>query len=148
MARQAKWNKSFWKKMDHLENLEEIAQQPILHIMSEELGVVENVMANETPVRFGGLLQSHYTEIVATPKGYSGRAGYRRTQHINLDPNLPPEESRIDDETNPEVMESLEQVPNRTEQVADINQALSDYADNCRERIKEWFKSEIKNGGK
>ena len=27
MAKQGKWNKSFWKKMDHLENLERLSEQ-------------------------------------------------------------------------------------------------------------------------
>lgn len=141
MARQSKWNKSFWKKMDHLQNLNDNA---ILNIMTEELGKVEDVMVNETPVRFGGLLQSHYTYITSTPHGYSGRAGYERTQHINLDPNLKPGQSMYDDETNPEVMESLSNVPKRAEQVQTIQDAMLQYRDNCRERIKEWFKSEVK----
>ena len=144
MAKQGKWNKSFWKKMDHLENLERLSEQPILQIMAEELAVVEDVMLNETPVRFGGLLQSHYTQLVETPSGYSGRAGYKRGSHINLDPNLEPGQSMYDEETNQEVLEYLSTHPKREQQIADIQEALSNYKDNCRTRIKEWFKSEIK----
>lgn len=144
MAKQARWNKSFWKKMDHLERMEQIADQPMLQIMSEEVGKVEGVMLSETPVRFGGLLQSHYAYIAETPTGYSGRVGYDRGRHINLDPNLEPGESQYDEETNPEVMDYLSTHPKREAQVAEIEEAMEQYPINCRERILEWFKSEVK----
>jgi len=148
MARQARWNKSFWKKMNHLENLEQIADKPMLQIIQEEVNYVDSIMIVDTPYRFGGLLESHYAEVVETPHGYSGRVGYKRTQHKNLDPNLEPGECMYDEETNPEVMEYLSTHPKREAQVGIIEDAMERYPENCKKRIKEWFKSEIKNGGK
>lgn len=137
MARQSNWNKSYWKKLNSLGKLPE---QQIYSIMNEELGKVENVLRSSTPIKYGGLYSSIYAVMVDTPSGVSARAGYTTTKHWDLDPADPHQNSF----TNPDLAEMLIDKEKTSNQMLDISDALQDFQDNTRMRIKELFK----NGGK
>ena len=136
MARQADWNKSFWTKLDKLENIDD---KPIVHIIQDELNKVESVMVQKTPRRYGGLLASHYAVLVQTDNGYSGRVGYTNQQHINLDPVSP----GYDNFTNPELMEMLIDKNKTSNDVLDISDAMESFRENCKDRIKDYWKGVI-----
>lgn len=139
MARQGNWNKSFWKRLD---NLGEIDQQAITNIINEETGKVEAVLQSRTPVLYGGLKASSYAVVVPTATGVSGRVGYTNTPHIDLDPNDP----GFDGFTNVQLAQWLIENGNdiTAEKMYDILDAMEAFPENVKNRLKEYFK----NGGK
>ena len=137
MAKQGNWNKSFWKRLD---NLGKINEKQIIHIIQNELNKVETIMVEKTPFRYGGLLASHYAVLVQTEHGYSGRVGYTQTPHWDLDVSNPHQ----DDFTNPQLIEMLSEKPKTSANVLDINNAMIDFRENCRNKIRQY----ILNGGK
>lgn len=137
MSRQTNWNKSFWKKLDTVQNIDNKA---ILNIISDEVNKVDMVMEAKTPVLFGGLKFSKYAIVVPTPTGYSGRIGYANQKHIDLDPSDP----GYDTITNPDLMEHLMDSQKRSNDVMDIADAMDEFKDNCKNRIKDYWRTQIR----
>lgn len=136
MAKQSDWNKSFWRKLNKLEHIDEKA---ISHIIRDEVNKVGAIMESKTPVKYGGLKFSKYAVVEQTPTGYAGRVGYVNQPHISLDPSDP----GYDNFTNPELLEMLENSEKVSNDVLDIADAIYDFRDNCASRIKDYWKGVI-----
>lgn len=136
MAKQGNWNKSFWKKLDNLNNTQ---IDKIRQVMLEECGKVEYIMQENTPIQYGGLKSSIYAVVVDTENGVSARVGYTQTPHWDLDPANPHQ----DDITNPNLAQHLLETVNNegTYIKLDIIQlALDDFQENVRNRVNETLK--------
>ena len=137
MGRQSYWNKSIYRRIQ--DKLEEDANA-ITNICIRNAEICKSVIDQKTPVKYGGLKASSYSQVNNTDTGISVVVGYSNRKHINLDPISP----GYDDITNTELLDILENRPSVSNDVLDIQDAMSDCIENTRRDIEEYWKSKRK----
>lgn len=138
MARQGKWNKSFWRKLNNLKKIDEKEILSIIHFNTID---TYETIRNIIPVRYGGLKTGVYGEVTRTPNGVSGRVGIDNDPHVNLKPG----NVHTDDFTNRELAEILLNTQNKSQsRMEDIRGWLEDYRETTTSDLKNYWDSKIK----
>lgn len=137
MGKQSYWSKSIYRK---LENKMEQDINAITNICIRNAEICKSVMEQKTPVKYGGLKASLYSQVNTTPTGISVAVGYSNRQHINLNPISP----GYDKFTNQELLDFLENKAKTSSDVLDIQDAMSDCIKNTQDDINTYWKSKQK----
>lgn len=140
MAKQGNWNKSFWKKLDKLSDID---MKELYHELSTQTDFTRSMMEALTPVKFGGLVASRYAICEMQGTKIKVRAGYTHTPHWDLDPADPHQ----DDMTNPQLLQYLiENVndPAKSAVLYKIQDWMDELRYNCVNITKDYFKKQIR----
>ncbi len=134
MSRQSYWNKSVYRK---LKGKMEEDINAISNICIRNAEICKSIIDQKTPVKYGGLKASSYSQVNDTDTGISVVVGYSNRKHINLDPANP----GYDDITNTQLLDILENKPKTSNDVLDIQDAMLDCIENTRRDVAEYWKS-------
>lgn len=134
MSRQSDWNKSIHRR---LEGKIQADVDAITNICVRNAEICRTVMEEKTPVKYGGLKASLYSQVNNTPTGLSVVVGYSNRQHIRLNPIDP----GYDKFSNIDLLEFLENSEKTSNDVLDIRDAMTDCIQNTYNDIQEYWKT-------
>lgn len=81
MARNGKYNKDFWKKLD---NVGKVDTQRLYNIIQRETEEQAQYIREMIPYLYGGLKLGVYSETNITPHGITAKLGIDNDKHVNL----------------------------------------------------------------